>query len=316
MNRKYWIVAIIIILIATFFKVATMLRSSPATPETGKIKVAATFYPLAYVAQQIGGEQIEVTTIIPPGAEPHDFEPTPRDQATIYESDVFIVNGYGVDAWAEKIIPELVAKNVTVIRMSDHINAMATAETDRENSGHEEAKSEYDPHFWLDPTNLIKQAEIIAAALIKIDADHSTAYNQNKDSFTQKLTALDQQYQAGLATCQSREIITAHDAFGYLTKRYNLTPFHILGLSPEEEPSPKTIAEIVKIAKEKNIKYIFFETEVDQKISQTIAQEIGAQTLVLNPIESLTKEEAKNNKDYISIMKENLHNLQTALVCR
>lgn len=316
MHKKYWIAAIIIILIATIIKIATTKQTATFTDST-KIKIAATFYPLAYIAEQVGGSYVEVENITPPGAEPHDFEPTPKDITTIYQADLFIVNGQGVDAWAEKIIPELIAKNSATVRMSDHIEKITAAETDHEHEqeAHEET-TEYDPHFWLDPNNMAAEADIIADQLIAIDSAHAKEYNQNRELFKQKLAALHTAYQTGLATCASREIITTHNAFGYLAKQYNLITFYILGFSPEEEPSPKRIAEVAQLAKDKQIRYIFFEGTVSEKLSQTIAQEIGAQTLVLNPIESLSKEQAGNNEDYISVMTQNLQNLKTALVCQ
>ncbi len=290
--------------IVVLYKQPSPTKNSPSD----KVNIVASFYPLAYFAQNIGGEYVNVVNITPPGAEPHEFEPTPRDIAKIYEARLFLLNGHGVDVWGEKITPELQTKNVTVVKMSDYLEELKNTDPDSEDL-------QYDPHFWLDPTNAAKEADIIADALIKIDSTHAKEYNQNRDAFKKQLLQLDQEIQSGLASCKSREIITTHDAFGYLANRYNLTTFHILGLSPEEESSPKQIAAVANLAREKNIKYIFFETAVDYKLSQTIANEIGAQTLVLNPIESLPKEDIQNGQDYISIMRNNLQNLKNALLC-
>ena len=309
MHKKYWIAALIIILTVVIIKI-TINRQPTDTSKPGSIKIVATFYPLAYIAEQVGGANVQVINITPPGTEPHEFEPTPRDIAKIYEADVFIVNGLGMDAWAEKLIPQLQGNHVTVIRISDQLTSLGQTNSD---TGKE--NNIPDPHFWLDPLLVSRQADIIAEALIAVDPAHTSAYNEAKGLFKTKLSQLDQQYTGSLATCQSREIITTHNAFAYLANRYNLTTFHILGLSPEEEPSPKTIAQISQLAKEKHINYIFFETALDQKLSTTIAQEIGAQSLVLNPIESLTKNELASHEDYLSVMNKNLQNLKTALVC-
>lgn len=317
MQKKYWIVIITTILVAALITIVTIVATEkkPAFTEPTKIKIAATFYPLAYVAEQIGGNFVEVENITPPGSEPHDFEPTPKDITTIYKSDLFIINGQGVDAWAEKIIPQLIENNTAVIRMDDYITKITAAESDHEHDTHPEEATEYDPHFWLDPTNVALEADIIADKLIAIDSTHAKEYNHNRELFKKKLAALDANYQTGLATCKSREIVTTHNAFGYLAKRYNLITFYVLGLSSEEDPSPKRIAEIARLAKAKQINYIFFEAAVNEKLSQTIAQEIGAQTLVLHPIESLNKEEIAAHYDYFSIMDQNLRNLKTALLC-
>lgn len=308
--RPRYLLAIpaIIAAAAVFVTIAKQLSSPPKTNPTDKINIVASFYPLADFAQNIAGDYAEVINITPPGAEPHEFEPTPKDLAKIYDADLFILNGRGLDAWAEKILPELQAKNITIIKISDYLEVIQNDDADS-------SEHQYDPHFWLDPINVIKQTDIIANALVKIDSARTKEYNQNRDSFKKQLLQLDQDFASGLTNCKSREIITTHDAFGYLAKRYNLTTFHVLGLSSEEEPSPKQIAGIANLAKQKNIKYIFFETTVDQKLSQTIANEIGAQTLVLHPLESLGEEDIKAGKNYISVMKNNLDNLKTALLC-
>lgn len=307
MKYKYlFIIPALITALAVF--IVFSKQPSPTPSSTNKISIVASFYPLADFAQNIGGEYVNVINITPPGAEPHEFEPTPKDLAKIYDANLFILNGRGVDAWAEKITPELETKNVNVIKVSDYLESLKSADTNSENE-------QYDPHFWLDPKNAAAQADIIADALIKIDSAHATEYNKNRDTFKQQLLQLDQDFNLGLANCKSREIITTHNAFTYLANRYNLTTFHILGLSPEEEPAPKQMADISNLAKQKNIKYIFFETTVDQKLSRTIANEIGAQTLVLSPIESLSKEEISAGQNYISVMRRNLQNLKTALVC-
>ncbi len=297
-----------LVLIGAIAALVIVSLRQPKTAPSEKPVIVTTLYPLADFAARVGSQHMEVINITPPGAEPHDYEPTPQDLAKIYAAKLFIINGAGVDLWAEKIIPELRAKNISVINMSEHVEKIVTANPDSPDE-------QFDPHFWLDPINAAKEADVIADTLVQIDNTHAADYNRNRTVFKQQLAELHNDYESGLAACKSKEIITAHNAFGYLTKRYNLTNFYILGLSPDEEPSPQKIAEIAGMAKQKNIKYIFFETIIDQKLSRTIADEIGAQTLVLNPIEGLTDEELRAGKNYIHVMKNNLQNLKTALVC-
>jgi zinc transport system substrate-binding protein len=273
-------------------------RYSSAPVATQKIKIVASFYPLADFAHNVGGDLVDVINITPAGAEPHDYEPTPQDIAKAYNAKLFIYNGNGVDVWADKIRSDLEAKGVMTIKMSDEVQSINN-----------------DPHFWLDPVNAQTETDVIAAALTKIDPSHAADYTKNRDNFKKQLDDLDQQYKTGLATCQTREIVTSHDAFNYLAKRYNLISLYILGLSPDAEPSPKTIADVSQEARAKNIKYIFFETLVSPKVAETVAKEIGAQILVLNPIEGLTDTEINHGWNYISIMKDNLTNLRTALQC-
>lgn len=274
---------------------------------TDKIQVVASFYPLADFAKNVGGDLADVTNITPAGAEPHEYEPMPRDIVKVNSARLLIYNGNRFDPWAEKIEADLKAKGVEVIKMSGILDSLKKSADDG---------GEYDPHFWLDPVNAQKEADVIADALIKIDKEREKEYNQNRDGFKKQLADLDAEYRNGLANCELRTIVTSHNSFAYLARRYNLETLHILGLSPEEEPSAKTIAEVSDLAKEKNIQYIFFETLVNPKLPETIANEIGAKTLVLNPIEGLTDEELAAGKNYLSVMRENLNNLRIALQCQ
>ena len=300
--KKYWLIAILLTSTIVLFKILSAPKTIEKAISTDKINITTSFYPLAYLAEKISGERGLVTNITPAGTEPHDFEPTPRDMAKIYQSALFIFNGGGIDSWAEKFQNNVKVKptNILTLNMSNELT-----NTDKS-----------DPHFWLDPNFMSQQGDIILASLIKIDSKHTEEYTNNWKSLKNDLAELDQEYQTGLSNCQLREIVTSHDAFGYLAKRYNFSVFHILGISPEDDPSPKKIAEIANLARDKNIKYIFFETMVSSKLSQTIASEIGASTLVLDPIEGLLEQDSKNNEDYLSLMKKNLTNLKTAMVCQ
>jgi len=280
------------------------------------IKVTASFYPLAEFAKQVGGDRVEVVNIIPTGVEPHDFEPSPKDIATIFSSKVFIFNGVGFDPWAEKLKFDLEQKGVKTINMSEYVDLITSEEKHEDEENHEEEAEELDPHFWLDPVIAKKEVEIIRDVLISIDPEGSIEYINNAARYMEELTALDEKYKNGLASCEIRDAVASHAAFGYLAKRYNINIISIAGLSPEEEPSPKRMAEIAQLAKQKDIKYIFFETLVSPKLSETIAREIGAETLVFNPIEGLTKEEVEAGENYISIMEKNLANLRKALRCK
>ncbi len=300
--KKYWLIAILLTLTFIVFKILSVPKTIEQPVSTDKINITTSFYPLAYLAEKISGNRGLVTNITPAGTEPHDFEPTPRDMAKIYQSALFIFNGGGIDSWAEKFQNNIKVKpaNILIVNMINELT-----QTNKSN-----------PHFWLDPTIMSQEAEIVLGALIKIDSKHAEEYTNNWQKLKNDLSELNQEYQSGLSNCALREIITSHDAFGYLASRYNFTVSHILGISPEEDPSPKKIAEIADLARSKNLKYIFFETMASPKLSQTIANEIGASTLVLDPIEGLLEQDSKNNQDYISIMRSNLANLKTAMICQ
>jgi len=282
------------------------------------VSVVASFYPLAEFARQAGGEAAQVTTVVPSDAEPHEYEPTPQEVAKVYTADLFIYNGSGLDPWAERIAPDLIQKGIRGIHMSQLMPLLAgTGEAHEEGDEQaEEEASEYDPHFWLDPVLAQQQVEAIRDALVAVDPAHAADYKNNSDAYGAELRQLDQDYRQGLQSCARRDIVTSHAAFGYLAKRYGLSVTTIAGLSTEEEPSARRLSEIAQLAREKNIQYIFFETLVSPRLAQTVAAEIGAQTLVFNPIEGLTDNEQADGQDYLSVMRENLQNLRRALECK
>ncbi|MBM3281612.1 MAG: ABC transporter substrate-binding protein [Candidatus Harrisonbacteria bacterium] len=286
-----------------------------------KIRVVASFYPLAEFARQVGGDYVEVITLTPPGASPHDFEPTPQDISAAQKGQVFIFNGAGLDPWAEKIEPELVQKGVAVVHMTKYFELLQGKDQhgDEEKAHDEEEghshEGELDPHIWLDPSLAMKEVELIRDTLMRFDPQNANVYEENARRYLAELGSLDALFASSLKTCKTRDIVASHGAFGYLAKRYNINVINIAGISPEEEPTPKRMAEIAILAKEKGIKYIFFETLVSPALAQTLAVEIGAKTLVMNPMEGLTQEELKAGGNYLSIMRQNLQNIRTALSC-
>jgi zinc transport system substrate-binding protein len=174
----------------------------------------------------------------------------------------------------------------------------------------------FDEHFWADPNLMITETEAIRDAIIRLDPSHEVEFRSNADIFLQELRNLDQEYREGLASCETRIAVTSHAAFGYLAKRYDFEQRPIMGLSPEAEPSAGELAALAETARASGVKYIFFETLASPKLSQTLANEIGAQTLVFNPVEGLTSEELEAGEDYLSVMRQNLTNLRTAMLCR
>lgn len=293
-------------------------------PENGstdgkKLRVVATFYPLAEFSRMVGGELTDVSAVVSPGVEPHDYEPTPRDLVSIENADVFVMSGAGMDPWAEKLVPTLREKGVAVVNASEAVTLLATEEHDEhegEAYGEEHEHGVYDPHFWLDPVFAESIVGSIRVAIIGKSPEHTDAYEANAATALSELSELDGEYRTALSTCTRQEVITSHDAFAYLANRYGFEAHSIAGLSPEAEPSAGRIAELVDLAKKENIRYIFFETLVSPKVSETLAHEIGAETLIFDPLEGLSAEDAAAGKNYFSVMRENLANLSMALECR
>ena len=313
MRLRFLLLALLIaILIAILVGRETFSHSNNATASTGHIRIVASFYPLTYLTQRIGGDLVQVTTITPAGTEPHDYEPTPQDIIAIYKAKLFIYNGSGLDAWANHIFSDVQASGVHVL--------CATSVTELLTASGQDASTQTlnqgtDPHTWLDPVRAQQEAEAIRDSLINVDPQNQVVYEQNASRLIADLQSLDSEYSSGLAQCTSHEIVTSHDAFAYLSQRYGLSSTYISGLSPDAEPSPKRLAEVVQQAKAEHIQYIFFETLVNSKLAETLAQEVGATTLVFNPLEGLTSAQVTAGEDYLSIMRENLQTLRTALHC-
>ncbi|HAU66167.1 MAG: hypothetical protein A2017_16260 [Lentisphaerae bacterium GWF2_44_16] len=309
------IIAFIVIALVAMIIYLLFFVTNQSTPRSEKIEITTSFYPLAEFSRQVGGEFVHVQSLTPTGVEPHDFEPAPRQIQTIYESDLFVFNGGGVDAWASDLASSIEQNGVKILEMSDFMtNLLPATKNEEESEDHEEEL--FDEHFWLSPKRAQYQVEAIADALTVIDPEHAVQYQLNADSFIDELEKLDQEYKQGLAQCDIRVAVTSHAAFAYLAHDYDFQQLSLTGLSPDEEPSAGSLAKLSEVAKELGVKYIFFETLVDPKLTQTLAREIGAQTLVFNPLEGLTQEEFSLGKNYLSIMRDNLNNLRTAMLCQ
>lgn len=278
--------------------------------QQNKLTVVTSIYPLYEFARQVGGERVNAVNLVPPGAEPHDWEPTPRDLQTLNKAAVLLFNGIGLEPWVGKTVKSLDNKGLLAVEVSRDLGTEAGHD---DGHGHEPAGA--DPHTWLDPVLAQQMVERVREALVKADPAGAEQYGANARAYQEKLAALHEDFKASLGQGCRREFVTSHAAFGYLARRYNLEQVAIAGLSPEVEPSPKDVAAIVAEAREHGATHIFFETLVSPKIAETVAREIGAETLVLNPLEGLTPEELAAGKDYLTVQRENLKNLKLALGC-
>lgn len=299
-----FILGFFVLIGAAFWLLGERAAEERTVPAGKKLSVAVTFYPLEEFARAVGGDLVSVATIVPAGAEPHEYEPTPQNILSAYRADAFLLNGAGLDPWAEKIRPELAGRGVTVVQMSEGIALLSGSEEER------------DPHFWLDPVFAQKETEMIRDAFIARDAAHEAVYTENAERYLAALRELDAAYRGGLAQCGLDTIVTSHEAFAYLAKRYGFETLSVSGLSPEAEPSPRRLAEIAQTVRDRGIRYIFFETLVSPKVAETLARETGTQTLVFDPLEGLTDEDRAAGKNYLGIMRDNLDNLRTALECQ
>jgi len=289
--------------------------------EGGKLKVAASFYTLYEFATAVGGDKVDAVYLVPPGGEPHDWEPTAGHIKTLNQAQLFLYNGAGFEHWVEKTLSSLQNSALVTVETSngfDLVQGESHEHEEGEAADHEHAEEAVtaDPHIWLDPMGAAHTVAAIRDALIQIDPANEESYVANAEAYLDRLNQLDGEFRSALSTCKRQEFYTSHAAFGYLANRYDLTQTAIMGLAPDAEPTPTELKAIVAQAKGDGVKYIFFETLVSDKVAKVVADEIGAQTLVLNPFEGLTQAEIEAGKDYISVMGENLTNLQTALECK
>ncbi|MBT2458134.1 metal ABC transporter substrate-binding protein [Streptomyces sp. ISL-86] len=279
----------------------------------GKLDVTASFYPMQFLAEQIGKDHVKVTSLTKPGVEPHDLEITPKQTAQLGESDV-ILYLKTVQPAVDKAVAQSGVKTVVDAATLTKLEVHGTSGHDHEGEeGHEEGHGEAgeDPHIWLDPVKYAEVAKGVGAALEKADPAHAADYKKNTDELVGKLTALDTEFKDGLKNTSSKTFITTHSAFGYLAERYGLDQEGISGFDPESEPSPARMKDLQAIAKKDNVSTVFFETLASDKTAKTLAADTGLKTDVLDPLEGITGK--SQGADYIEVMQANLKNLQKAL---
>ena len=262
---------------------------------TGRLSVVAAFYPLAFAARQIGGGAVDVRNLTPPGAEPHDVELTPGDVATIQRADVVLYLSHGFQPAVEKALGGARGRAVDVLAGLPL----------RAGTGDEAGKP--DPHVWLDPVLFERIVRRIGSAL---------GIPGRARPLERRVLALDREYRGGLAHCARRVFVTSHAAFGYVASRYRLRQTAITGIDPESEPSPRRLAQLVRLVRRQHVSTVFFEQLVSPKLAETVARDAGARTDVLDPIEGLTAAGEARGEDYLSLMRANLVALRTALGCR
>ncbi|MFF2661542.1 metal ABC transporter substrate-binding protein [Kitasatospora sp. NPDC058032] len=276
----------------------------------GKLNVVASFYPMEFLASTIGGEHVKVTGLTAAGVEPHDLELTAKQVGRVQKADA-IVYLKGLQPTVDKAVADSHAKYridaTAAAPLEDHHLPEDHAEGDGHDH-HDEAAG--DPHIWLDPTRYAAVARSVGDGFARADPAHAADYRRNTDELVGRLTTLDQEFKDGLKDTKTRTFVTSHAAFGYLAEAYGLTQVAINGVDPESEPTPARLADVQKAAKENGATTIFFETLVSPKLAETVAKDLGLRTAVLDPLEGV-KDPAKD--DYLTVMRQNLANLQTAL---
>ncbi|WP_272026326.1 metal ABC transporter substrate-binding protein [Kocuria rosea] len=299
---------------------------------SGTLSVQASFYPLQYVTERVGGDLVQVDSLTPAGAEPHDLELSPAAVDGLRTADAVVyLSGFqpAVDDAVAQAAPEHALDAVHAGVEGEEAHSAeehgAAEESHTEEAHGDEASAEEphaeddhghdhggeDPHFWLEPDRLAAVATEVAHELAEVDPDNAETYESNAEELAEELAALDEEFAAGLATCERDTIVVSHDAYGYLADKYDLEQVAIAGLDPDTEPSPARLAEIGKVVEAEGVTTVFSESLVNPKVAETLAAEHGIETAVLDPVENQSDESA----DYQQVMRNNLEALRTALDC-
>jgi zinc transport system substrate-binding protein len=275
--------------------------STASSAGGGKPSVVAAFYPLAFVAQRIGGSAVAVTNLTPPGAEPHDLELRPSDVVAIRNADLLLfLNG----------LQPAVDEAAKALDGAHKLDALSLISLRHLGDG------SVDPHFWLDPLLLVRVSGDIELRLEKVVPASAALFRQNLARLDAQLGQLDRDFKMGLAHCARREIFTGHTAFGYMAARYGVRQIGITGLNPEAEPSPKELTQIIQLAQQLHPTVIYAETLVTSRSVDAVARAVGAKVAVLNPIEGLLPAQRTAGADYLSLMRQNLQTLEQGLSCQ
>lgn len=273
--------------------VVVMLATATAPAQaSSRTSVVASFYPLAWAAQQVGGDRVAVTNLTPAGAEPHDLELTPDEIDEVLDAKLVVELGRRFQPAVEDAAAQRDGPTVELL-----------------------PRGTQDPHIWLDPVRMAAIVSTVQRGLTKVDPKGRAVFARNAQRVLTELTALEARYRTGLAHCQRSVVVTAHEAFGQLAKRYGLRQEGVAGLSPDAEPDAQRLGQLTDLVKRLGVTTIFTEELVSPRIADTLAREAGVTTQTLNPLEGLTDRELKRGDDYVSVMDANLAKLRTALGC-
>ncbi|TDO69360.1 zinc transport system substrate-binding protein [Kribbella sp. VKM Ac-2571] len=280
----------------------------------GKLDVVASFYPLEFIARTVGGDAVDVTTLTAPGVEPHDLELTPKQVGEIAEAKLVVF-----EKELQPAVDEAVEQNAKDagfdITPAAQLEATGANFEEHEDGAEKAAHKDgaLDPHFWLDPVRYAAVVKAVEDKLVSLDSANAAGYQERAKALLDQIGKLDTAYKTGLATCKLKTFVTSHEAFAYLAKRYGLTMVGIAGFTPDAEPAPARIKEVQDIVKAQHVTTIFYEELVSPKVAETIAKDVGVKTAVLSPIEGLS--DANSKETYLTLMQENLQELQKANGC-
>lgn len=314
-----------LLLIAALVLLAGCPAPEKPAAKAARPLVVTTLFPLYDFVRSVAGERMDVVLLLPPGVEPHHFDPRPEDIARVQQAALFVHTGGFMEPWAERVLAGTDRAKVQVLAAADGVSLMkieenkgqgSRAKGQEEHKDHDHGEHGVDPHVWLDFGNDRIMVERIAAALSRVDPGGAQLYRQRSGELVKRLDDLDRRYREGLSSCASRVVIHGgHNTFGYLGRRYNLTYLAAAGVSAEVEPTPRRLVELVRLVRSNNSKAVFSEELVSPRIAQTISSETGATVLKLHGAHNVAKDELARGVTFFDLMDENLKNLRTGLSC-
>ncbi len=289
-------------------------------PAAGKLTVVTTLFPLYDFARNVGRDKVEVTLLLPPGVEPHSYEPKPGDIVRLNKADVFIYTNRFMEPWAEDILKGVGRSDLLVVDSSRGVTFLSAGEAGKSAETREERHqhtSGMDPHIWLSIPNARKMVDNIAAGLAARDPANKDFYRRNAEAYKSELDRLDRKFKEGLAVCKTRIFLHGgHYAFGYLADRYGLTYISAYAVSADAEPTPGRLVDLINQMKSHSLHVIFTEELISPRTAKIVAEETGATILKLHGIHNVTREEMERGVTYLSLMEQNLENLRKGLQCR
>ncbi len=306
MSRR---VALVVAVVAIPLLILAAVRSRQEATGDPRPLVVATIYPLAEFARIAGGDRIQVRTLVPSGADAHDFEPSPRDVAAIGRARLFVYAGAGLEPWVGRML-ETLPPSVGVLRATAGLPLVLAAPPQGRGT------PQHDPHAWVDPLLASQMVEAIGIALAAIDPAGAGHYRARSEEAAARFAELHARFEAGLAACERRLMVTTHTAFAYLARRYSLEQIGISGLAPEADPAPGEMARLGAMLSQRGVRVVFVERLASPGPAGALAREVGARLVELDPLEGLSEERIATGEGYFSVMERNLEALREGLGCR
>jgi zinc transport system substrate-binding protein len=308
--------ALLIYLLLMVPLLASCQKGVEPPTDSGRLEVITTLFPLYDFTRNIGGDRVHVTLLLPPGVEPHSFEPKPGDMLKAARANLFIFTGKSMEPWVDGILKGMENKKLLVVDSSKGIGLIEQRKTaDEDDRGHDHGRA--DPHIWLDLSNAEKIVDNILEGLTNRDPSNRDYYRKNADSYKARLSEMDEKYRSNLSTCKKRVFVHGgHFAFGYLAKRYNLRYISAYHGSPDAEPTPRRLIELKNALKRFSLHYVFYEELITPRVAEIVSRETGADMLKLHGGHNVSRDEMDKGITFLSIMEDNLKNLRVGLECQ